>query len=398
VIFEDEHFFVTSFQDILAPISSGNPTGVNVRRTSVFDWIGLNSARQGEHGGCLCPHGGRIDGPDWKKVERLATIALSSHTKDLQIAIWLVQALTFNAGLNGLCAGLFILREIIRRYWAGLHTACEEYHEYDWESDDRVVLLEWFKGQLATWITMAPFTPESNGRSFSFAEYAVALHEYRSRTSYHELWFEQSSEAQRALADAGEDFLSKSFHAISRVRQQLDRLLACLEEVDSPVSFDYALGTLQSLEANLRPHERFAQVKIEPAFVHPAEIPKENETPEECWQRSLELIRLDRPLLASPLIESTFSGTIAERERFFRRTELAAALIDARKFELATDILEFLSQQIDQFQLHIWEEPKTLVRVWTLLFDSYSMSKQHQDRAKVLAEKLGRNAPWTLIR
>jgi len=290
VIFEDEHFFVTSFQSILAPISSGNPTGVNVRRASVFDWIGLNSARQGEHGGSLCPRGGRIDGPDWKKVESLATTALSSHTKDLQIAIWLVQALTFNAGLNGLCAGLFILREIIRRYWAaGLHTACEEYDGYHWESDDRVVLLEWFKTQLATWITMAPFTPISNGRSFSFAEYAVALHEYRPGTPYYEneLWFDLSSdqrayayEVQRALAEAGEDFLSQSSQAIGRVREQLARLSVCLEEVDSPISFASALRSLHSLEINLRPHERSAALKIDPVLVHPAEIPKENETPE----------------------------------------------------------------------------------------------------------------------
>jgi type VI secretion system protein ImpA len=64
--------------------------------------------------------------PDWSKVFDLGTEAIASHSKDLWIAAWLIEALARLKGFAGLRDGFRLTRELVERYWGGIHPHPDE--------------------------------------------------------------------------------------------------------------------------------------------------------------------------------------------------------------------------------------------------------------------------------
>jgi type VI secretion system protein ImpA len=63
----------------------------------------------------------------WRTVRDLATRALSDHTKDLEIAAWLTEALVRLDGLAGLAAGSRVIAKLVSELWDfGLHPQPDE--------------------------------------------------------------------------------------------------------------------------------------------------------------------------------------------------------------------------------------------------------------------------------
>ncbi len=67
----------------------------------------------------------------WRQVADGAAAALREATKDFEIAVWLVEALTRLQGFAGTAAGFSLLKTLVERYWdEGLYTG------FDPETDD----------------------------------------------------------------------------------------------------------------------------------------------------------------------------------------------------------------------------------------------------------------------
>ena len=77
--------------------------------------------------------------PDWPKLERLAKDTLTNTSKDLLVAVRLVEAITVLHGFAGLNAGLELLTRLIDECWERLHPVPEPGD--DWEV--RINQLEW---------------------------------------------------------------------------------------------------------------------------------------------------------------------------------------------------------------------------------------------------------------
>jgi type VI secretion system protein ImpA len=58
--------------------------------------------------------------PDWRQVQALAGDLLT-RSKDLRVAVLLTRALSHLQGLEGLAAGLALIRDMLARYWDQLH-------------------------------------------------------------------------------------------------------------------------------------------------------------------------------------------------------------------------------------------------------------------------------------
>jgi type VI secretion system protein ImpA len=71
--------------------------------------------------------------PDWGKVKDTGS-ALLAVSKDLRIAKHYVAALAQTEGLPGFAAGVRLLRDLLDRYWEGLHPALEG-PEDDWRKN-----------------------------------------------------------------------------------------------------------------------------------------------------------------------------------------------------------------------------------------------------------------------
>lgn len=64
--------------------------------------------------------------PDWKLVKDLSISSLEESTKDLWLTAWLIEALVRIHGFAGVRDGFRLARELVDRYWDGIHPRPDE--------------------------------------------------------------------------------------------------------------------------------------------------------------------------------------------------------------------------------------------------------------------------------
>lgn len=133
---------VLDLEALLTPIPGENPSGEDVRYTC-YDEI-KEARRQDDD----LPKGdweekGPAKTADWKKVMTIASNALSTKTKDLQVAVWLLEALVKEEGFVGLRDGLILLKELHARFWDSVYPIIEDGDfsfragPIDWMNEDK---------------------------------------------------------------------------------------------------------------------------------------------------------------------------------------------------------------------------------------------------------------------
>jgi tetratricopeptide (TPR) repeat protein len=87
------------------------------------------------------------------------------------------------------------------------------------------------------------------------------------------------------------------------------------------------------------------------------------------------------------------------RNRFQRKLLLAEACLASKRERLARSILEELAEQIDKFQLELWESSELISSVWTKLYRLYKLGAESSDleRANKLYDRLCRLDPWQAL-
>ena len=129
---------VLDFDSLLAPVSDDQPGGVELKEHSSLSAVDYqikdtrDSARASERQLLNARLYGdeqevaRIDPPDWRKVKSLALDTLATKSKDLWVAAWLIEALARLDGFAGLRDGFRVTREIVERFWDGIHPRPDE--------------------------------------------------------------------------------------------------------------------------------------------------------------------------------------------------------------------------------------------------------------------------------
>ncbi|HEV2677053.1 MAG TPA: type VI secretion system protein TssA [Aliidongia sp.] len=103
---------------LLIEINPGAPCGENLEYDPVFNALEQASKGKDEQqfGTTVIPG----EEPDWVEVRRLA-LELLERTKDLRIYDQLLRASLRLESMNGLAAGLSLVRKVLDQYWDGLH-------------------------------------------------------------------------------------------------------------------------------------------------------------------------------------------------------------------------------------------------------------------------------------
>ena len=161
-------FSLIDFNALLAPFPGNNPAGEDLSFSCEFDQI-LEARRADEsylsQGEWETP----LKSADWKKVIDLTTDILQHKSKDLQVALWLTEALTQIHGFRGLAQGMQFTTQFLENFWGSL------YPRIDGESlDERIGKLAWFTTRLPEQICLLPFTQRDKG-SYSLAQWREAL-------------------------------------------------------------------------------------------------------------------------------------------------------------------------------------------------------------------------------
>lgn len=105
-------------QALLAPVSDDAPSGPDLEYDSEF--IELDTASRGkaeqQFGDTVIP----AEEPQWRDVASRAE-SLLRRTKDLRVAVLAARAATRMDNIEGLAAGLELIKELTERYWDTLH-------------------------------------------------------------------------------------------------------------------------------------------------------------------------------------------------------------------------------------------------------------------------------------
>lgn len=142
---------VIEFETLLKPISEEKPSGEPMQYSGLYDEI--REARRADKD---VPQGEwqtELKVADFRKVLSLAIPALSTQTKDLQICVWLCEALAAQNGFVGLRDGLQLIRQIEEIFW---ETFYPEIDEGDMEA--RANAIDWLDKTLALTIKKISLT------------------------------------------------------------------------------------------------------------------------------------------------------------------------------------------------------------------------------------------------
>ena len=151
-------------EKILAPIEGENSAGENLRYEPVYDEI--KEARRADE---VLDQGDwqhELKTADWPKVFELAVDVLSNRSKDLQIAVWLFEALTHLHGFPGVSTGLEIIDSLLNEYWENLYPEIE-----DDDLDYRIGPLEFLNDKLWLPIKEIPLTDPASSAGYSWIKW-----------------------------------------------------------------------------------------------------------------------------------------------------------------------------------------------------------------------------------
>lgn len=149
---------VIDLEEYLKPISEENPAGESLRYAGIYDEI--KEARFADKD---VPQGQwrhELKTADYRKVIELASNALKTQTKDLQIAVWFSEALTKENGFVGLRDSLKLIVGLQDTFWETLHPEIE-----DGDMEARANALEALDKQTSEAIREKPLT-EGEGLSW----------------------------------------------------------------------------------------------------------------------------------------------------------------------------------------------------------------------------------------
>ena len=107
--------------DLLDPIAGDNPSGQDLRYDPIY--LKITEARRVED---RDPFGGPPKVADWAQVADLAGKALATRSKDLQLAVWLTEAMVRREGLPALHTGLKLIHGLLTKFWDTLYPELED--------------------------------------------------------------------------------------------------------------------------------------------------------------------------------------------------------------------------------------------------------------------------------
>jgi type VI secretion system protein ImpA len=137
--------------NILNPIPGENPSGQNLRWELVYEKV--KEARREEEDLPSGEWSRAVKTADPAVVIRLASEALSTRTKDLQLAAWLAEALLRQEGIGGLKEGLDLLHGLTEKFWETVYPEAE-----DGDLELKSAPLNWVGSYLGGQVRRVPLT------------------------------------------------------------------------------------------------------------------------------------------------------------------------------------------------------------------------------------------------
>jgi type VI secretion system protein ImpA len=415
----------------LAPLPGPRPAGEDLRYSDL--WAEIREARRHEEPQDLGVWTHEPKEADWRRVFSLCSSALAERSKDLQVAVWRLEAAIRLDGFVGLRDGLALIRELIARYWdSGLHPGADE--PDDWEL--RLGVLEWLNERLAQAVRQIVLAKNPNTqKELCYFHYLEALsigseNDWRRVSGVDEV---KKARYETAVADgrvsmdtwtatmhlAGSDHLSLIRRLTEASRAELDAIESsvCEKAGGEGISLSrsrVAIDEIGKAIANFVPPSlREASMDRTPTRANSAEptpaqsttsnttllsrVGSESVDAADPWARAEDLIRSGSIREGVSAMARLAASAPCGRDVFIRKLSFAESCLTRSLDRLAVLIFEELAEQIETFRLEQWESSALVVRVWGGLYSCYKLSAPQgvdSDKATRVYARFCRLNPW----
>jgi type VI secretion system protein ImpA len=424
---------------IFAPIGEDEPAGADLRYSSTYDEI--KEARRSDD---LLDQGvwqREIKTSDWDAVVALAVEALSTKTKDLQIAAWLAEALLNTDGFEGFTVGLQIVNRFLLEYWEQVYPRIE-----DGDLDYRAAPVEFMNEKLWASVKQVPLTDPAVSPGYSWSKWQDSRdvgYEADTRDRHGNTDYNKSKARQEKIAEgkiSAEDFdaavaltsrawyeaIVKELKLCTDEAKKLDSildqrfgpqapgmtlLLSAIEDCDRIVA--RILKEKRELEPDPQP---LVEAMIEPESPGDQEMESLVELSLEqaapvtfkslepgmrvvdtgtlgatTWEDVLTSLRtLGIKKTLEDLVNASCSApSVRETNRY--RLLMARLCLEVDRPDLARPIVEELNALIEELHLERWESPLWIAEVLDALYRCLTKgdpSSVDPGRVKLLFEKL----------
>jgi type VI secretion system protein ImpA len=421
---------------ILASIPGENPAGEDLRYSQVYEEI--KEARKFDEALDLGDWKREIKSADWDKVIDLSVDALSAKSKELQIAVWLTEALILTEGFDGLATGLKIVTGLLQDYWEGLYPPIEE-----GDLDFRAAPLEFMNEKLWSTVKQVPLTDGSKTPGYSWLQWQESRevgYESDTRNKYGDVDENRKKKRDEDIAErkvTGEEFDGAvAVSSAAFYKSLADHLLSCLEEfkiLDATVDEKFgqqaprlaelgkAIEECDQLVSKIYKEKRPATA-AEPAtrvkgekqppsagqkvaderrglVLLSEEVPSvarstnlsEEVSEEVLWEEALRVLETDGIKEAlDKLLGASFSApSVRERNRY--RLLMGKLCLKADRPDLARPIAEELHALMEELHLDRWESPVWIAEVLNVLYQCLTSGEPSDDdhaKAKALFQRL----------
>ena len=156
---------------LLSPISIEHPSGEYLRYEGTYDRI-QEARREGDPN---LPQGvweRPLKKGDWEAVRDICLDSLETRSKDLQLAVWLLEAWMHLHGFSGVKEGLKLLISLCESFWDDL------YPEMDGDDVEyRISPIEWMNEKLPVSLKLIPITQPQTGdkEPYAYADWERSL-------------------------------------------------------------------------------------------------------------------------------------------------------------------------------------------------------------------------------
>jgi type VI secretion system protein ImpA len=413
---------------VLKPIAGENPAGADLRYT-LHDEI--KEARRADDPLERGDWQREIKKADWETVLALCRDALTNQTKDLQIAVWLTEALTVTGGFKGFLTGLKVINGFLQDFWDNLYPQIE-----DDDLEFRVGRLELLNNSLWSRLKQIPLTDRRGKAAYSWLQWEQSRQVgYEGDAAKAELREEHLAEGKPAAEDFDSAVVVSSRAFYEALAADIEDCIAAFQAFEQLVDekFGKEAPRLSELrdsledcrqlvmrilkekrvlepdeedpapEENPVADENMAPEKVEsgPTAVEPFQSAKKPVAPQgmvsdpasredALWQKACELLKTAgiRAGLQQLQMASTTAPSVRERTR--HRLLMAKLCLEAERPDLARPILEELHALIEELNLERWEASSWIADVLEGLYKCLTAGDGHDDpdRAEALFRKM----------
>lgn len=343
----------------------------------------------------------------WATIADQSVDILCTRAKDLQVTLWLLEALSRLEGFRGAMTGLRVLAGVIETYWETLFPRIEP--EDDEPLGFRVGLMTWVDERLPTVLKTAPVCGPPDA-------YAVLHYEATQKTGDERKaliadGWPTTEQFDAALKASTSPWLEQTLSEIAACREALETLARVSDErfvtrrtlpsgaerVDTILSFGRVRETLDTSHWLV---EKVAKTKRPVTAAAPqggAATDGDGATSPAAlgssagsdggWLEARELVRRNQ-VDGLRALQTRLGDAGSGRDRFLRKLEFAEVCLEAGVHALAYPLYEDVTRTIQERTLTEWEDRLLLLRAWRGLAECC-------DRLKVLVpntESRGREA------